>query len=120
MTLFVKSIKSETLALNKTKALEIYEVLRTGKSPNDIRIELGFSSNHITEVVTECKRLEGIVINHLSKTGGDTTKDDTLSLMDTEMLFKETVLDDIVRWSDGNPDKAPTWVQYKNSFKTID
>ncbi len=142
MALFIKTKETNILsALEKEKAMEIYELLKT-KDANTLFLEDNIPTEYTKQVEKELKRLESEMVSKMNGSfeltakipaefdeEGIETKAEvpaTYYIVTTETALKESMSSDIIDiptlvtdirvWSDGNPDVLPTWTAYKASF----
>ena len=119
MTLFVKTITEPSVAnLAATKAKTIYGYLRSGLNENECFKQYDISFANSKKVMDEIKRLE----SDISSKMGDSkiTKTVLLESLKSKLLDVEVVLDDVIAYSDGDPDNSPTRTVYKESFISND
>jgi len=74
----------------------------------------------VDAVEKEAMRIEEQVLGIMNACQGNITKVNLLAQLSSDLLNVSTVLDDIVRWSDGKPDVAPTYLEWKNTFKVVE
>jgi len=115
MTLFIKKREKSNIILNKEKINLIYEALRLGKNVTDARFYANVPSKHVKTVLKEAKRIEKEITSMMAK--GATTKTSLIENIKSDILDVKVVLDDVIAWSNGDPDNAPTWIEYKKFFK---
>ena len=126
----------ETPELGIEEARAIYSKLSQGKSISDL-----FHENHLIPhsqaVLVEAQRIEIEMISRMQgsyELSPEVTDPETYEIVEaavyyevtteaalnasisSELLIVSSVVGDVRKWSDGSPDLAPTWEDYKASF----
>ena len=115
--LFKKQPKiNKTPELTRELATKIYNLFLAGKDETRMFIEDGINTKLSYKVLQECKKLESQVYSKISK---DMTKTALKKLIVSEMLDTSIVIDDVIRWSDGNPDAAPTYNDFRVKYTKV-
>jgi hypothetical protein len=121
--LFKRKTQTKVLAdLDNQTLLKIYNALDSGKTLSWIFTKLNISYAHIEMVLLEVGRIEKEIQNHVRE-HLDCTVEDLVQSVSSEIIptdMKERVVLDIVRWSDGKPDDAPSFEEYKATFVVED
>ena len=114
-------------------ASAIYELLKE-KTPQQIRLSTKYKGRDIKEVVKEIKRLEseinlkmsgGYVVETVTDEEGNeakqyyepSTKSNLKKTLSSDILDVATVINDVILWSDGEPEIEKSWVKFKKSFE---
>ena len=87
------------------------------KESKRIEAEVNALLNGSIIIVEEIRDEEGVIIQE-SESFEATTQKSVEDMIVSTMLDVKTVISDVVSWSDGDPDKAPNFNQYKETFKT--
>jgi len=132
--LFKRKQKRETKeAVKQSDASAIYELLKE-KTPQQIRLSTKYKGRDIKEVVKEIKRLEseinlkmsgGYVVETVTDEEGNeakqyyepSTKSNLKKTLSSDILDVATVINDVILWSDGEPEIEKSWVKFKKSFE---
>ena len=136
MTLFnTKTIVAVDNIPTTEEAQTIYSSLKAGKNETDLFKE-GIAFEKTAIVVTEMKSLESEMVSKMQGSylleeavkneEGEITTPPVYFIVTTETALKESMssdlldtdilVEDVRIWSDGNPDKEPSWVDYKKLF----
>ena len=140
MTLFNTTNTFTETNVTAIDAQAIYVLLKT-KNSSDIRREDNYRMFNIEQVQAEIKKLESEMVSkmngsyvtveevsHIDEESGETVIDTPVEYfsvttetalkesMSSDILDVDTLVEDVRKWSDNNPDSAPTFSVYKNSF----
>ena len=118
MGLFKLDNSVQSQGIDLTQAAEIYGILASGIHSSNLVGKYNVFT--IDAVEKEAKRIEEQVLSIMTNCQGNITKTNLLAQLSSDLLNVSTVLDDIVRWSDGKPDVAPTYLEWKATFKIVE
>ena len=120
MTLFIYNPNTSDIGdVTNEDATNIYNLLKQkGKDQTNVFVENGYKLKHVIQVYEEAKRIESEVNTIMVGDPQPETQEALVGQISSTMLTVATVVDDIRKFSDGNPDEAPVWATYKASFST--
>lgn len=121
MPLFVKQIETITLhTLTKEQAMSIYYEFEKGLDFTQQFVTNGTEIVYSEEVWNEIKRLENEINTIMSDIENQpSTQDELISMLSSELLDLSIVVNDARRYADGTPDDAPSYEEWKETFKEV-
>ncbi len=116
MTLGVlKSETKEAVTITAEEAQVIYDKIINDRMSETDLFKDGIPFEKSVLVRAEMKRLEADMLSKMPKATTETALKESMS---SELLDTGVLVEDVRKWSDGNPDSTPNWADYKASFKT--